>query len=62
MTYAVKVPFDGVMLYVTEGDSKFNLRPKMFGSYEKAQEHARRWGRGAVVVFYPGEQNSHSEE
>lgn len=62
MSYAVKIPFDDVMLYVTEGDSKFHLRSRMFETHEQAQQHAALWGGGAVVVKYPSEQNSSHEE
>jgi len=53
--YAVMVPFDGVMLYVTEGDSKFHLRVKLFDTEPKALEHAALWGEHAVVVEYTNE-------
>lgn len=62
MMYAVKIPFDGVMLYVTEGDAKFNYRAKPFHSYQEAQDHAILWGEGAVVVKYPSDQNSHHKD
>lgn len=50
--YAVKVPFDDGMLYVTEGDSKFHLRVKLFDTEQQANEHAILWGERAVVVDY----------
>jgi hypothetical protein len=54
--YAVKVPFpldrDGDMLYVTEGDSKFHLCPVLFDSRAAAEQHAKLWGEGALVVEY----------
>lgn len=50
--YAVKVPFDDTMLYVVEGDSKFQLRPKMFETEDAAQAHAEIWGESAIVVEY----------
>ena len=49
LKYAVKIPFDGVMLYVTEGDPKFNYRIKTFDTIEKAREHADIWGDAVVV-------------
>lgn len=59
--YAVKVPFpldqDGDMLYVTEGDSKFHLRPMLFASRTAAEQHAKIWGEGALVVEYQEEAN-----
>lgn len=51
------VPFDGEMLYVTEGDSKFQLRAKLFETHEEAQEHASVWGEHAVVVEFNEEHN-----
>ena len=45
--YAVKIPFDhdlSDMLYVTEGDTKFQLRAKLFDTIEEAEEHALLWG------------------
>jgi len=51
--YAVKVPLgheDDDLLFVTEGDTKFKLRPKMFDTVAQAQEHAELWGPKAVVV------------
>ena len=55
MSYAVKVPFDGEMLYVTEGDTKFQLRAKLFNTKEEAQQHADRWGEHAEVVEFTGD-------
>ena len=52
MKYAVKVPFYGDMIYVTEGDSKFQLRVKVFNSRERAQEIADLWGKESLVVEY----------
>lgn len=51
--YAVKVPFDdneSDKLFVTEGDSKFKLRIKLFDTADLAREHAQTWGPGATVV------------
>ena len=50
--YADKVPIDddGDMLYVTEGDTKFQLRAKLFDTEQQAKEHAELWGEQAVVV------------
>lgn len=55
--YAVKVPFDneGGMLYVTEGDTKFQLRVKLFNTEAEANEHAAIWGENAQVVEYTEE-------
>ena len=53
--YAVMVPMDGEMLYVTEGDTKFQLRAKLFNTQEEAQQHADLWGEHAAVVEYTEE-------
>lgn len=50
--YAIQVPFQDVMLYVTEGDSKFQLAVKLFDTRQDANNHAILWGDGAVVVEY----------
>lgn len=52
--YAVMVPIDddGYMLYVTEGDTKFQLRAKLFDTEQLAKQHAELWGERAVVVEY----------
>lgn len=50
--YAIKVPFQDVMLYVTEGDSKFQLAVKVFNTRQEAKNHAILWGDSAVVVKY----------
>jgi hypothetical protein len=54
--YAVMIPFDGEMLFVTQGDTKFQLGARLFDTEEKAAEHAALWGEGAVVVKYIEEQ------
>lgn len=53
--YAVMVPMDGDMLYVIEGDTKFQLRAKLFDTEQEATEHAELWGGQAVVVEYTEE-------
>lgn len=58
--YAVKIPFDhdlSDMLYVTEGDTKFQLRAKLFDTVEEAEEHALLWGDKAVVVEFNEDTN-----
>jgi len=50
--YAVMVPMDDEMMYVTEGDTKFQLRAKLFDTEQQAKEHAELWGEQAVVVEY----------
>jgi len=39
-------------LYVTEGDTKFQLRAKLFKTLHEAEEHAQLWGPNAVVVEF----------
>lgn len=53
--YAIKVPFDDDMLYVTEGDTKFHLRVKLFDTREEAEKEAAIWGEHSVVVEYTEE-------
>ena len=48
--YAVKTPFEDDMLFVTEGDSKFQLRIKTFDTVEDARNFADDFGEGCVVV------------
>jgi hypothetical protein len=50
--YAVMIPFDGEMLFVTRGAVKIPLGARLFDTEEKAEEHAAIWGEGAVVVKY----------
>jgi hypothetical protein len=38
--YAVMIPFDDEMLFVTHGDVKFQLGARLFDTEEKAEEHA----------------------
>jgi len=54
--YAVMVPFDDEMLFVTQGVTKFQLGAKVFDTEEKAEEHAALWGENAMVVKYLEEQ------
>lgn len=53
--WAVKVPFDGIYLYLTEGDSKFNLRVRTFETREKAEDYASLWGDDCIVLEYKNE-------
>jgi len=53
--YAIQIPFDGETLYVTEGDTKFQLRVKLFDTREEAEQHAQSWGEHAEVVEYKGD-------
>lgn len=50
--YAVTIPVDGDMLYVTEGDSEFHVRAKLFDTIQQATSHAELWGEQATVVEY----------
>jgi hypothetical protein len=54
--YAVMIPFDDEMLFVTQGDGQFQLGAKVFDTEEKAEEHAALWGENAMVVKYLEEQ------
>jgi hypothetical protein len=54
--YAVMIPFDDEMLFVTQGDGKFQLGARLFDTEQKAEEHAALWGKNAVVVEYLEEQ------
>lgn len=54
MTYAVKVPFENGMLYVTEGN--FNdLKVKTYEDLDHAIEARMLWGPKAQVVEYKEE-------
>lgn len=50
--YAVKVPFDGEMLYVTQGGNMAHIRARLFDNEQQAKEHAILWGEQAIVVEY----------
>jgi hypothetical protein len=54
MKYGVKVYWpDGEFLWVTEGDSKFQITPKLFESRIEAEEYALNvWGDSAIVEEY----------
>jgi hypothetical protein len=54
MKYGVKVYWpDGEFLWVTEGDSKFQITPKLFESRVEAEEYALSvWGDSAIVEEY----------
>lgn len=54
MKYGVKIPFpDGELLWVTQGDSKFNLQPILFDSEQEAIYYASTvWGNVAKVMPY----------
>lgn len=55
--WGIKVPFlDGDFLWVTVGDSKFQLQPLLFETEEAAQKHASEvWGDSSKVEIYLGE-------
>lgn len=58
MKYGVKIYWpDGDFLWVTEGDSKFHLRPKLFETEQEALDYAQVWGDNAKVELY-GESNN----
>lgn len=52
--YGVKIYFpDGEYLWVTQGDSKFQLAPLLFESFDEAQIYAlTTWGDRAIVAEY----------
>lgn len=52
MRYAIKVPFDGIWVYLTEGDPKFQMRVRTFDSISKAKEFADPWGDDCIVEEY----------
>lgn len=47
--YAVMVPLEEAWLYVTEGDSKFQLRTKLFDSFEEAKKLGEMYGVYKIV-------------
>lgn len=51
MKYAIKVPFDDTWLYVTHGDSKFQIRPVLYETREEAEEAAKSWKIYEVVEY-----------
>ena len=53
--WAVKVPFDGIYMYLTEGDSKFHQRVRTFETREKAEKYASLWGDDCLVIEYRNE-------
>lgn len=57
MKYGVKVYWpDGEYLWVTEGDSKFHLKAKLFDTKEEADDYALNvWGENAKVEVYEEE-------
>jgi len=53
MKYGVKVYWpDGDFLWVTEGDSKFQITPKLFDTEQEALDYAQIWGDNAKVELY----------
>jgi hypothetical protein len=59
MKYGIKVYFpDGEYLWVTMGDSKFQLRPVLFDTQEEAEQYALNvWGDSAIVDEYDQKTN-----
>ena len=59
MKYGVKVYWpDGDFLWVTEGDSKFQMKPKLFETEQEALDYAKIWGDTAVVELYGQSKNT----
>lgn len=52
--YAVMVPLEESWLFVTEGDSKFQLRTKLFDSIEAAKELGELYGVYKIVEVEDG--------
>ena len=50
--WAVKVPFDGIYMYITEGDSIFQVRVRTFETREEAKKYASLWGDDCIVEEY----------
>ena len=65
MKYGIKVPLAldhhgeyNDWLWVTQGDSKFQLEPLLFEERELAEEYALKvWGHNAIVEEYGEEKN-----
>lgn len=49
--YAVMIPLEEAWLYVTEGDSKFQLRTKLFDSFEEAKKLGEMYGVYKIVEY-----------
>jgi len=49
--YAVMIPLEEAWLYVTEGDSKFQLRTKLFDSFEEAKKLGELYGVYKIVEY-----------
>lgn len=62
MKYGVKIQLsenDQDWLWVTIGDSKFQLEPMLFEEREDAEEYALKvWGPNAIVEEYGESKNS----
>lgn len=60
MKWGVKVPFvDAGYLWVTMGDSKFQLEPMLFDTKELAEKYAQTvWGPGVIVELYGENQDT----
>ena len=67
MKYGIKVPIAldhhgeyTDWLWVTMGDSKFQLEPMLFEERELAEEYAVKvWGPGAIVEVYGESKDTH---
>lgn len=58
MKYAVMIDVDGDMMYVPEGSVFPNFpKPKLFDSYEDAEEERAKWNTGVIVDFETGERD-----
>jgi len=45
------IPLEEAWLYVTEGDSKFQLRTKLFDSFEEAKKLGELYGVYKIVEY-----------
>jgi hypothetical protein len=61
MKWGIKVPFilDHDYMWVTRGDSKFQIEPLLFENKKEAEEYAlNTWGTIAIVAEYEQDQDS----
>jgi len=54
--YAIRIPFDGDYILVTEGNWN-DIKVRTFDTEEEAEDHARIWGASAEVVEITEDKN-----
>lgn len=62
MKYGIKIPFifDSEYMWLTQGDSKFQLAPLLFDSKAEAEEYALKvCGPTAIVEEYGQDKDTH---